>query len=250
MKGNLSKNNNTVEISVFGRLNKDIDDNISSPARQNYYSTLNEEFKNDCFNFIVVKTTYRYEKKDSMISKISNLADVYQYYETQNADRELIPRTPINFEKFCQEVNYMQNLNEYLMISNCYIKYISNNAIKNPAFGRVKIVELARCDDNIGLTLKKLGFQDVGVIKYVGEIIKYNQENILLTMYSFGEAYKPVELSCICKESEIDANSKKMKLISQKLEKYLVINKATLVGRAFREVKSNSINKYIRLVSS
>ncbi len=125
-------------------------------------------------------------------------------------------------------------MEEFLLISPCFIKYISSNFVKKPSYGNAKIVELARCEDNMNLILEKLGYKEIRKIIYGGELIKFGKENILLSIFYINpnlQQQNPnvnehrnllrgyAELSCFCLDSEIENYSSKMKNIAQKLEK-------------------------------
>ena len=75
MKGTVSKNN-TIELSVFGKLHNDIPVPNSS-TRSLFYSNLYELFENDLHSFRFVVTTYRYDRREEF-SPVSNLVEIYQ----------------------------------------------------------------------------------------------------------------------------------------------------------------------------
>ena len=122
------------------------------------------------------------------------------------------------------------------MISPCFIKYISSNFVKKPSYGNAKIVELARCEENMAILLEKFGYEEKSKIYHGGERIKFGNDNILLSLFYINDLnpqnigiqnqrqnmkiLKGVELSAFCLDSEIENYSNKMKNIAQKLAKY------------------------------
>lgn len=74
MKVNISKNN-TIELSVFGKIHPEVLLPNSS-TRNLFYSSLYELFENDVHTFKYNITTYRYDRKEEL-SQISNLVEIY-----------------------------------------------------------------------------------------------------------------------------------------------------------------------------
>jgi hypothetical protein len=124
-------------------------------------------------------------------------------------------------------VNYTENVEEFLLLSPCFIKYISSNFVKKPSFGDAKIVELARCESNMSNVLEKLGYKEVRRITKKIELIKYKNQNIMLTIFGIEKVNdnptqqneKFVEMNCFCPDSEIENYATQMKAIAEKFEK-------------------------------
>jgi len=75
MKGIVSKNN-TIELSVFGKVHNDVFIQNTS-TRSLFYSNLYELFENDLHSFKFIVTTYRYDRREEF-SPVSNLVEIYQ----------------------------------------------------------------------------------------------------------------------------------------------------------------------------
>lgn len=77
--------------------------------------------------------------------------------------------------------------------------------------------------------LDKLGYKEIRKILYGGELIKYGNDNILLSIFYINpnQQNNPnsrlkgvAELSAFCLDSDIENFSNKMKIIAQKLSRY------------------------------
>lgn len=126
----------------------------------------------------------------------------------------------IDTEYFYNSVKYTNKIEEYLILSTNYIKYISN-IIVNTDVGNASIVELSRCDERMIEILKTLGYKESFQIKKKGHFWRYKNQPIVGIYYKFEtrehEDLDVFEINGYFKESEKDNMIKTFKAIKNKL---------------------------------
>jgi hypothetical protein len=131
------------------------------------------------------------------------------------------PNTQIDNQIFYNNIQYIDKIEEYLILSKYYLKYIANTFI-NYDLGSANVVELSRCEDNMDMILQNMGYAIKYKIKKKGFYHKYKNLPIVIIIYSLekmldneniplkaGEqTYQYLEVIGYCNES----NTEKIKI--------------------------------------
>lgn len=214
----MKKKENTIEISNYGLV-------IPENEEKEVKDYIRETFENESLGYNWEIVTYRVDTQN--LTEKSPVA-VIELHKNYNFYKR---KVSIDNQEFFKNVTYSNKIDEFLILSEFYVKYISPAIIKSDG-GKVKIVELSRVDKNIGLVLESLGYKPCReTTKKVGFLYKYKWYPIFATLISVGDpkrdlkrdqakSYTRIELFCLCNESEKQKFEKIITEIKKKLGIY------------------------------
>jgi hypothetical protein len=94
----------------------------------------------------------------------------------------------IDNDKFYNNVQYADKIEEFLTISKYYLKYIANTFVNFP-YGSASVVEMSRCEENMDNILMSLEYREKSKMKRVGELIRYKQYPIIIFLFKLINSY-------------------------------------------------------------
>lgn len=130
----------------------------------------------------------------------------------------------INEEEFYSKYNSIDNYDDMIRFSKVFIKYIANNKL-NSKLGTAKVVEFARCEENIENILISFGYKVKSKIIKTFSLYKYKCYPIfLIPSYVFlsdTQKFDIYELFGFCLSTEEEKLYEKISEIKQALSKVL-----------------------------
>lgn len=207
----ISKKENICEISLIGIPKLNELNTLQQNFNELFFASIEEVFEN-------VKMGYEYNVTTLLLdspefeNRTINTIELY----SKKMQQEFV----IDTEYFYNSVKYANKIEEYLILSANYIKYISNIMVKTEV-GNASIVELSRCDDKMIDVLKTLGYKESFQIKKKGHVWRYRNQPIVGIYYKFekkeNENWDVFEINGYFRESEKDNMIKTFKTIKSKL---------------------------------
>ena len=163
------------------------------------FLSIDEVFKNTSNQYSYSIQTFTIESTDFTNRAISTIE-----YHTNNYIIKSKVSTDSNL--FYNKVKYMNKLDDFILFSKHYIKYISSTII-NSEIGKASIVELSRCDKNMADIINSLGYRFKSERKTSGYLWKYKSFPIvgILSQVKMTQNDKPnfiLEIRGLCMETE------------------------------------------------
>lgn len=190
------KKENICEIILLGFTKKPVS---SDSLHIEPFLSIDEVFENTCNQYNYSIKTFTIEPTDFTNRAISTIE-----YHTNNYLIKSKVSTDSNL--FYNKVKYMNKLDDFILLSKHYIKYISSTII-NSDIGKASIVELSRCDKNMADIINNLGYRLKSERKISGYLWKYKSFPIIgiLSLVKKEQSDKPnfiLEIRGLCMETE------------------------------------------------
>ena len=164
----MNKKDNIYEYSLLGIFLK--------YERNDSSKYLIEEMCENSFNHYNYEiTTYKLEANIEN-KTVKNIIEIHKNLQES-------PNTQIDNQIFYNDVQYMDKIDEYLLLSKYFIKYIGSTFI-NYDLGSANIVDLARCEDNMDMILQNMGYVVKYKIKKKGLYYKFKNLPIVIIIYA------------------------------------------------------------------
>ena len=208
----MEKKGNVFEIILIGISYKELSRSCIDIYHENI-DAIEELFQCKKKDYHTIVTTYSMENNEfgSTINKIL-------FYENLLFIKNEVYH--LNKKESYSSINYLDKIDDYLIYSDYYIKYISNTSIK-ASIGKLSIIEMARCDKNMGLMLESFGYKKQKSTSQKGYLFKYKADSIIAIVKEFEcnnkKIYHIIEIHGFCKESKKDYLSKKIEEIKNNL---------------------------------
>jgi hypothetical protein len=161
------------------------------------------------------------------LQNITNLVELHHNLKGQYKTGEFNLRNEI----FYNEVDYMEKLDQFLIISKFFVKYINNTYIHFP-LGSCRLIEMSRCEANMNEILLSIGYREKDKIKKSCEILKCKNSSIIICLSKIyidlteTEANKKIdnliEIFGLCYDSDKESMQKELAEIREKLSLYCV----------------------------
>ena len=162
------KKENICEIILLGFTKKPAS---SDSIHIEPFLSIDEVFENTVNQYNYSIKTYTIEPTDFTNRAISTI----EYHTNNNLIKNKVS-TDSNL--FYNKVKYMNKLDDFILFSKHYIKYISSTII-NSDIGKASIVELSRCDKNMADIINNLGYRLKSERKISGYLWKYKSFPII-----------------------------------------------------------------------
>lgn len=192
------KKENICEIVLLGYTKTPV---ASESIHIEPFLSIEEVFENTIKEYNYSIKTYTIESTDFTNRAISTIEYHTNKYITKN-------NVSTDNNNFYNKVKYMNKLDEFIIFSEHYIKYISSTII-NSEIGKASIVELSRCDKNMDDIINSLGYRLKSERKISGYLWKYKSYPIIgiLSQVKMNQNDKPnyiLEIRGLCLETEKD----------------------------------------------
>lgn len=206
------KKENICEIMLLAFSRKEIPREPSLGSEP--YITFEEIFENSFSQYNYSILIYTIDSVDYTNRAISTI----EYHVNNSFAKEQVS---IDTNSFYNNVKYMTKLDEFLILSEHFIKYISNTII-NSDVGKASIVEFSRCDANMEDIINSFGYKFKRRIDKKGYLIKYKNQPIFAYLSEFRQSpndkqYFVIEIRGLCLETEKDKLCKTLNEIKNKL---------------------------------
>jgi hypothetical protein len=159
---------NIFEFSILG---------ISKQNFRNELKTQIEEiFENSFLPYYYKISTY-FLQSNLGSQNVTNLIELHQNMTKNYQTTEY----KIDNDEFYNNVNYMEKIDEYIILSKYYLKYTTPAFINFP-LGNSNIVEISRCEKNMDIILSSLGYREKSHYNKTGDFIKYKNMPVIVMM--------------------------------------------------------------------
>ena len=206
------KKENICEIMILALSIKEII--LQTSLGSEPYITIEEIFENSFNQYNYSLYTYTIDSVDYTNRAISTI----EYHVNNSFAKK---EQSIDSNSFYNNVKYMTKLDEFIILSERFIKYISNTII-NSDIGKASIVEFSRCDGNMEDIINIFGYKFKRRKDKIGFLIKYKNQPI----FAYISEYRPsqndkrhfvLEVRGLCLETEKDKLCKTLNEIKNKL---------------------------------
>ena len=206
----MEKKENIFEIELVGISYKELPQNQLDTFNQNI-DAIEELFQCGKKSYDTNINTYSMESNE--FGSIMNKIIFYENLLYKGKEFHL------NKKESYSSINYLDKLDQYIIYSDYYIKYLSNTSIK-ASIGKLSIIEMARCDKNMGKMLESFGYKCQKTQNKKGYLFKYKGEAIIAIAKELNDndkLYHIIEIHGFCKENKKDYLSKKIEEIKNNL---------------------------------
>jgi hypothetical protein len=162
------KEGNIFEFSIIGLFELN--------TRSELKIQIEEISENICYQYAYDVTTY-FLKSHQGYQNVTNLIE-FHHNKTENYKEN---EYKIDNDEFYNRINFMEKIDEYLIISKYYLKY-STPAFINFALGSSNIIEISRCEENMELVLASIGYKEKSITKKKGFLFKFKNYPILILL--------------------------------------------------------------------
>lgn len=177
-----------------------------------------------------LQAQHQFQKVTNLIEFHHNITENYKTNEYK-----------IDNTEFYNGVNFMEKIEEYLIISKYYLKYFTN-AFIDFRLGTSTIVEMARCEENMDMILTSLGYKEKSTIRKRGDLIKFKNSPIIILITQMEKLSFEVAPSgtVVSNDTNVNMNvTKPAANMPQKKRDLVIPNLIEIIGYCYEHEKEN-----------